>query len=55
MNGLDKLVKMQKDGLIVVQPTDKSGGFAIFDRQDYIDGMETILKKPFGDYVNYHI
>ena len=33
---LEKLIKLQKDGKIVIQPADKNGGICVLDRDDYI-------------------
>ena len=33
---LEKLIKLQKDGKIVIQPADKNGGIFVLDRDDYI-------------------
>lgn len=41
------LVELRKKGLIVIQPLDKTGGLAIFDRQDYVDGMQKVLKEKY--------
>ena len=49
MLGLDEIVKMQKQGLIVCVPTDKTSGFAIFNREDYIEAMNRNLNHTFKD------
>ena len=35
--------------MIYITPTDKSGGFAIYDREEYIKNMNCILNKKFID------
>ena len=47
---LDSLIKLQKDGVIVIQPADKNGGICILDRQDYIEeGNRQINDKLVND------
>ena len=43
MDGLQKIVDLQKDGTLVCQPTDKTGGFALMNREDYIEEMMILL------------
>ena len=47
MLGLESLIDMQKSGKIVVTPTDKTSGFACFDRQDYVQAMTGMLNETF--------
>jgi hypothetical protein len=55
---IQELVALSDQGKIVIQPLDKTGGLAVFDRQDYINGMEIILddtcKTPTGQIKNYY-
>ena len=36
LEALEELIKLQKDGKIVIQPGDKNCGICILDRKDYI-------------------
>ena len=45
MLGLEQVIKMEKQGLIVIVPTDKTSGFACFDREDYIESMIGLLNE----------
>jgi len=42
-NAINNLVKLRKEGHLVIQPMDKTGGLAVFDRKDYVEGLEKIL------------
>lgn len=46
---LDKLVLLQKERHITLKPTDKTGGVAVFNTDDYIKGMESLLHTKFTD------
>ena len=41
---LENLITLQKKGLIVVTRTDKTGGFAIVDRSDYVNSVNMVLQ-----------
>ena len=42
-NAIKNLVQLRNEGHIVIQPMDKTGGLAVFDRKDYVEGLEKIL------------
>ena len=46
---MDKLVLLQKERHITIMPTDKTGGVAVFNTDDYIKGMESLLHTKFID------
>ena len=48
-DAMDKLVKLQKNRTITIKPMDKMGGVAILNTNEYISGMEQILKAKFRD------
>ena len=57
-NAIQNLVELRNQGSIVIQPLDKTGGLAIFDRADYVAGINDILKDqiktPNGEIVSYN-
>lgn len=42
---MKNLIDLRSNGEIIIQPLDKTGGLAIFDREDYITGIGKILKE----------
>ena len=42
---MKNLVELRSKGEIVIQPLDKTGGLAVFDRMDYVKGMDQILNE----------
>ena len=50
-DAVNNLIELQKQGKIVVQPCDKTGGFACYDRDVYIAKMNEILE---AKYINPH-
>ena len=56
-DALDTLIKLQKDGDIVIQPADKNGGIVVMDRTDYINEAERQLNDTLviaEDTFNYY-
>jgi hypothetical protein len=46
---MQKLITLQKNREITIKPTDKTGGIAVMDTEDYIKGMEIILDAKHRD------
>ena len=46
---IDTLIDFQRNGTLVLQPTDKSGGIGIFDREDYVSEIYDILNDTLVD------
>ena len=44
---MSNLVELRQNGTIVIQPLDKTGGLAVFDRQDYVDGLRKVLNEKY--------
>jgi hypothetical protein len=55
---IKNLVELRKQGSIVNKPLGKTGGLAVFDREDYVKGMEKVLSekyiKPDGEEIYYY-
>ena len=49
LDALEELIKLQKDGKIVIQPGDKNCGICILDRKDYIDEANRQLNDTLTD------
>ena len=48
-DALTELVKLQKDGVIVIQPADKNGGIVIMNRNNYINEATRQLEDTLED------
>ena len=57
-DALAELIKLQKEGFIVIQPADKNGGIVIMNRDEYVDEakrqLEDTLEDDQGEKINYY-
>mgnify|MGYP002053826462 CR=1 FL=1 len=49
VSAIEELVSKRKSGQIVIHPCDKTGGFGIMNRSDYVDSLQAQLHDTYTD------